>query len=88
MTSSGHPANAEEQRDRLAKQLRQRLAAHDSTAACYQRFAPELSYGRHRGPAGPDARPAAVVAHGLGASHDQYLPLAQQYLPLAHLINQ
>lgn len=75
MTSSGHPANAEEQRDRLAEQLRQRLAVHDWTAACYQRFAPELSYGRHRGPAGLNARPAAVVALFYPSSGMWHLPL-------------
>jgi 8-oxo-dGTP pyrophosphatase MutT (NUDIX family) len=75
MTSNGHPANAEEQVDRLAAQLRQRLAAHAGTAVCYQRFAPELSYGRHRGPAGPDAKPAAVVALFYPFGGQWHLPL-------------
>ena len=38
ITSNDRTANAEEQRDWLAEQLRQRLAAHDWTAACYQRL--------------------------------------------------
>jgi 8-oxo-dGTP pyrophosphatase MutT (NUDIX family) len=75
MTSNDRTANAEEQRDWLAEQLRQRLAAHDWTAASYQRFAPELSYGRHRGPAGPDARPAAVVALFYPSNGQWHLPL-------------
>jgi 8-oxo-dGTP pyrophosphatase MutT (NUDIX family) len=75
MSSNDRMANAEEQRDRQAEQLRQRLAAHDWTAASYQRFVPELSYGRHRGPAGPDARPAAVVALFYPSNGQWHLPL-------------
>jgi 8-oxo-dGTP pyrophosphatase MutT (NUDIX family) len=67
--------NAENDFDLLAESLRQRLTAHRWSASCYRRFAPELSYGRHRGPAGPDAKPAAVVALFYPASHCWYLPL-------------
>jgi len=62
--------------EHLAETLRRRLAAAaPSTAGCYRRFVPELSYGRHRGPAGPDARPAAVVALLYPARGQCYLPL-------------
>lgn len=61
--------------DRLAEALRQRLAAHVWSASCYRRFAPELSYGRHRGPAGPDAKPAAVAALFYFAGDRWFLPL-------------
>lgn len=75
MTGNERTASAEGQHDRLAEQLRQRLAAHDWTASCYQRFAPELSYGRYRGPAGPDAKPAAVVMLFYPTSGQWHLPL-------------
>jgi 8-oxo-dGTP pyrophosphatase MutT (NUDIX family) len=61
--------------EQLAENLRQRLAAQPSRAANYRRFVPELSYGRHRGPAGPGAKPAAVVALFYPACGQWRLPL-------------
>jgi 8-oxo-dGTP pyrophosphatase MutT (NUDIX family) len=46
----------------LADRLAERLAAPLPGRIAQRRFAPELSYGRHLGPAAPDARKAAVVA--------------------------
>ncbi len=66
---------AEETVQALAKLLRQRLAAPAARRVCYRRFSPELCYGRHRGPAGPDARPAAVVALLYPARGQWQLPL-------------
>jgi 8-oxo-dGTP pyrophosphatase MutT (NUDIX family) len=60
----------------LVDALRRRLAADVSSAAApYRRFAPELSYGRHRGPAASDARPAAVVVLLYPNRGRWYLPL-------------
>jgi len=67
--------NAEEDFARLAESLRERFAAHAWSASCYRRFAPQLSFGRHRGPAGPDAKPAAVVALFYPAGGQWHLPL-------------
>jgi 8-oxo-dGTP pyrophosphatase MutT (NUDIX family) len=44
-------------------------------AAAQRLMEPELSYGRHRGPAQPDARPAAVVAALHMIDGQWYLPL-------------
>ena len=68
-------SEAKEEVARLADTLRQRLAAHADPAACYRRFVAELSYGRHRGPAGPSAKPAAVVALFYPAHGQWHLPL-------------
>lgn len=49
----------------LEERLRQALADESLQAARQagrQRFSPELSYGRHFGPPGPAAKPAAVMA--------------------------
>ena len=75
MTTDRQMPESEGQTNRPAEALRQRLAAHPWTASCYQRFAPELSFGRHRGPAGPDARPAAVVVLFYPSNGHWHLPL-------------
>lgn len=54
-------ANMHASREPLPDALRQRLAAPTRPALCYRRFVPELTYGRHRGPAAPNAKPASVV---------------------------
>jgi 8-oxo-dGTP pyrophosphatase MutT (NUDIX family) len=62
--------------EHLPATLQRRLAAAASAAAApYRRFAPQLSYGRHRGPAAADARPAAVVALLYPAGGQWHLPL-------------
>lgn len=62
--------------ERLPAILQRRLAAEGSSAAArYRRFVPELSYGRHRGPAAADARPAAVVALLYPSGGQWQLPL-------------
>jgi 8-oxo-dGTP pyrophosphatase MutT (NUDIX family) len=45
----------------FVSQVRQRLATRDRMVSGGRRMEPELSYGRHRGPAPPGAKPAAVV---------------------------
>jgi 8-oxo-dGTP pyrophosphatase MutT (NUDIX family) len=66
---------AEGNLDRWAAVLRRRLATQCRPASCYRRFAPELSFGRHRGPAGADAKPAAVTALFYPAGGRWHLPL-------------
>lgn len=66
---------AEDDFDLLTEALRRQLAAHRWSGSCYRRFAPELSYGRHRGPAGADAKPAAVAALFYPAGDHWHLPL-------------
>ena len=48
--------------DDLPKRLAAALAAKAADCRAGAEFAPELSYGRHFGPAPHDARPAAVIA--------------------------
>jgi 8-oxo-dGTP pyrophosphatase MutT (NUDIX family) len=75
MTGDGPMPKAEEEFARMTEAWRGRLAAHAWPASCYQRFAPELSFGRHRGPAGPDAKPAAVTVLLYPAGGRWHLPL-------------
>lgn len=67
--------NGEREFARLTETLRGRFAAHAWSGSCYRRFAPQLSFGRHRGPAGPDAKPAAVAAVFYPAGGQWHLPL-------------
>lgn len=46
----------------LVGELRRRLDTPRRNRAAWPSFCPDLTYGRHRGPAPPDFRPAAVVA--------------------------
>lgn len=66
---------AEGNLDRRAAVLRRQLASQGQPTSCYRRFAPELSFGRHRGPAGADAKPAAVTALFYPAGGRWHLPL-------------
>ena len=75
---------AEADFDRQGEDLRQQLAAHRWSASCYRRFATELSYGRHRGPAAPDARPAAVTALFYPVGGQWHLPLILRPASMVH----
>jgi len=62
-----------------AQDLEERLRRADEpsrrAAAARRVFAPELSYGRHRGPATPGFRPAAVVALFYRQEGEWHIPL-------------
>jgi 8-oxo-dGTP pyrophosphatase MutT (NUDIX family) len=76
MNSSERMPIAEGTANHLAATVQERLTARAGMALVgYRRFAPELCYGRHRGPAGPDARPAAVVALFYPSRGQWHLPL-------------
>jgi len=75
MTGDGPMPKAKEEFARMTEAWRGRLAADAWPASCYRRFAPELSFGRHRGPAGADAKPAAVTALFYLAGGQWHLPL-------------
>jgi len=62
-------------REQLAEQLRRSLESPSRQLATRRDFAPELSYGRHRGPAIPGARPAAVIALFYPHADEWHLPL-------------
>jgi len=62
-------------REQLEQQLRHWLELPRCQLATRPDFVPELSYGRHRGPAMPGARPAAVIALFYPHDDEWYLPL-------------
>lgn len=66
----------------LPERLTEVLRQGRDLAAASAPFAPQLAYGRHRGPASADARPAAVVLLLFPRQDDWYLPLTlrQPYL--------
>lgn len=66
----------------LESELRRRLDPSRRVCAATPSFCPELTYGRHRGPATPDCRPAAVVALLYPHGGQWHLPLT---LRPAHL---
>ncbi len=59
----------------LESELRGRLDPSRRARAACRSFCPELTYGRHRGPATPDFRAAAVVALLYPHGGDWHLPL-------------
>lgn len=59
----------------LESELRRRLDPSRRTPAECPSFCPELTYGRHRGPATPDFRPAAVVVLLYPHDGEWHLPL-------------
>lgn len=69
--------------EQFVASLRRGLAAQTPWSAAYRRFLPELSYGRHRGPAGPDARRAAVIALFYPFAGQWHLPLIVRPASLA-----
>jgi 8-oxo-dGTP pyrophosphatase MutT (NUDIX family) len=62
-------------REQFEQQLRHWLELPSRHLAMRPDFAPELSYGRHRGPATPGVRPAAVIALFYPHADQWYLPL-------------
>lgn len=66
----------------LPARLRERLAGPLPGRRGQARFAPALAYGRHYGPAEPNARPAAVLALFCRAADDWHLPLIVRSLGL------
>lgn len=66
----------------LPERLSELLRAAPDLAASSSQFAPQLAYGRHRGPAAADARPAAVVLLLFPRQDDWFVPLTlrQPYL--------
>jgi 8-oxo-dGTP pyrophosphatase MutT (NUDIX family) len=77
-----------------ASDLPQRLAAALAAGHCGQsrsgRMSPQLSYGRHAGPAPPTHRAAAVILllfqrdHAAGGAGRWFLPLTERPATLAH----
>ena len=68
----------------LVDRLRELLANPSPPGASGARFAPELSYGRHRGSAGPGTRLAAVVALLYPSGGAWYLPLILRPASMNH----
>jgi 8-oxo-dGTP pyrophosphatase MutT (NUDIX family) len=62
-------------REQLEQQLRYWLELPSRQLVTRPDFAPELTYGRHRGPATPGVRPAAVIAMFYPHADEWYLPL-------------
>ncbi len=75
MTRDGLMPKTEEELARLTEALRRQLASQGQPTSWYRRFAPELSFGRHRGPAAADAKPAAVTMLFYPAGGRWHLPL-------------
>jgi 8-oxo-dGTP pyrophosphatase MutT (NUDIX family) len=67
--------------ERLAAALHRRGPAHADDG---RRFAPELSYGRHFGPAPATARPAAVITLLVRRGGRWHVPLTQRPDQLRH----
>jgi len=61
--------------DDLPERLAAVLATRDARLSVDNRFAPELSYGRHFGPAPYDARAAAVIALLFWRNGEWHVPL-------------
>ncbi len=59
----------------LPKLLAERLSQITSSSTIYNRFAPELCYGRHQGPPAHDHRRAAVLILCYPHQEQWYLPL-------------
>lgn len=68
----------------LPSRLEVALAREKRRALRRTRMSPELSYGRHVGPAPPTARPAAVVLLLFRRDGRWHLPLTERPLTLAH----
>ena len=68
----------------LPELLRQRLTRPLPGSAAQRQFAPPLSYGRHRGPASPDATAAAVLLLLIPDQSLWRLPLTARPVTLAH----
>jgi 8-oxo-dGTP pyrophosphatase MutT (NUDIX family) len=62
--------------DDFPQRLAQRLASQPDDACCGERMAPQLTYGRHRGPAPWSARRAAVLLLLVRRAEGWCLPLA------------
>jgi len=65
--------------DALPARLAEALATGGASASDGNRFAPELSYGRHFGPAPFDARPAAVIALLFRRDGEWHIPLTVRH---------
>jgi 8-oxo-dGTP pyrophosphatase MutT (NUDIX family) len=74
-------STADDLPERLAAALRKNRPTHADDS---RRFAPELSYGRHFGPAPATARPAAVIALLFRRGGRWHLPLTQRPDHLRH----
>jgi 8-oxo-dGTP pyrophosphatase MutT (NUDIX family) len=74
-------ANADDLPERLAAALRRHPRARSDDG---RRFAPELSYGRHFGPASFTARPAAVIMLLVRRNGRWHIPLTERPNTLLH----
>lgn len=70
--------------DQLPDRLAARLASQPPGACCGERMAPQLTYGRHRGPAPWSAWPAAVLLLLMQRSGQWQLPLAVRPHSVSH----